>query len=206
MFITFEGIDGSGKSTQARKFYQYLKEHNTAATLTREPGGSTGGEVIRKLLVEGDKTQWSAETEILLFSAARRDHLETLILPALEKGDIVISDRFIDSTRIYQSAIRAELRQKIDIIHQEMIAHEADLVFIFDLDPKKAFERALKRHSHENRFETFGLQFQETVRAGFLNLAQEHHRYHIIDASGDEDSVFTQVKTLFQEKYGAHFE
>ena len=101
-FISFEGIDGSGKSTQARLLAETLRAQGHAVTLTREPGGSPGAEEIRRLVLEGDPDRWSTETEILLFTAARRDHLEKTIRPALARGEIVITDRFADSTRIYQ--------------------------------------------------------------------------------------------------------
>ena len=114
LFLTFEGIDGSGKSTQARLLAGALKADGRDVVLTREPGGSNGAEMIRALLVEGDPDRWSAETEILLFTAARRDHLEKTIEPALAAGKIVISDRFADSTRVYQGAARGALRGMVD--------------------------------------------------------------------------------------------
>ena len=114
VFLTFEGIDGSGKSSQAKLLAAALREHGHSVVLTREPGGSPGAEEIRRLLVEGEPNRWSPETEILLFYAARRDHVERTILPALERGDIVISDRFADSTRVYQGAVRSDLRETVD--------------------------------------------------------------------------------------------
>ena len=107
LFITFEGIDGSGKSTQSQLLYDALNDLGISVIQTREPGGSIGAEIIRSLLVSGDTDRWSAETEILLFTAARRDHLEKTIQPALTKNQIVICDRFVDSTRVYQGVARA---------------------------------------------------------------------------------------------------
>lgn len=169
VFITFEGIDGSGKSTQARALALTL-----GAQVTREPGGSTGAEEIRKLLVEGDAARWSAETEILLFTAARRDHLEKTILPALDAGAVIISDRFADSTRVYQGAARAALREKVDLLHSAMIGVEPDLTFVIDMDPDVALTRGLARQSGEDRFESLGAAFQHRLRAGFLALAREY--------------------------------
>ena len=132
MFITFEGIDGSGKSTQAKALSVSLKKIGIDSILTREPGGSAGAEIIRKLLVEGDPNKWSPETEMLLFTAARRDHLEKTIEPGLREGKIVISDRYVDSTRVYQGVTRGDLRQTVDKLHQLMIGKEPDLTFIID--------------------------------------------------------------------------
>jgi len=121
LFITFEGIDGSGKSTQARMLHAALVDAGHDAILTREPGGSPGAEEIRSLVLEGDPDRWSAETEILLFTAARRDHLERVINPALDAGQIVICDRFAASTRMYQGLIRADLRGIVDHLHSLLI-------------------------------------------------------------------------------------
>ncbi len=150
-FITFEGIDGSGKSSQARLLAQTLQSAGHDTLLTREPGGSEGAEEIRRLLVEGDPDRWSAETEILLFTAARRDHLEKTIEPALNADKIVVSDRFADSTRVYQGAARAALRDVVDLLHSQMIGREPDLTFIIDMDPSAALTRGLARQSGEDR-------------------------------------------------------
>src|SRR6056297_1264448 len=139
MFITFEGIDGSGKSTQARLLADRLPD----AVLTREPGGSPGAEEIRRLLLTGDTDRWSAETEILLFTAARRDHLERTIAPALASGRDVVTDRFADSTRVYQGATRGDLRALVDTIHDAAIGGEPDLTLVLDMDPAVALERGL---------------------------------------------------------------
>lgn len=193
MFVTFEGIDGSGKSTQARLLAERLGD----VVLTREPGGSPGAEEIRQLVLTGDPDRWTAETEILLFTAARRDHLERTILPALDAGKTVISDRFADSTRVYQGATRGDLRNIVDQLHALMIGREPDLTFIIDMDPKTALERGLARKSGEDRFEDFGLGFQETLRHGFLNLAKSEKRCVLIDGNRDIDEVAADVATQF---------
>ena len=193
-FITFEGIDGSGKSTQARLLAAHLREAGQEVVLTREPGGSPGAEEIRNLLLTGDPDRWTAETEILLFTAARRDHLEKTIRPALARGETVISDRFADSTRIYQGATRGDLRATVDQLHTLMIGHEPDLTFIIDMDPGEALSRGLARGSGEDRFEEFGLPFQETLRHGFLKLAQEEpERCVVIDGNRDAEAIATEI-------------
>ena len=193
-FITFEGIDGSGKSTQSRLFAERLQADGREIVLTREPGGSPGAEEIRQLVLTGDPDRWSAETEILLFTAARRDHLEKTIQPALAAGKTVICDRFADSTRIYQGATRGDLRAMVDQLHALMIGREPDLTFIIDMDPAVALERGLARRSGEDRFEEFGLPFQETLRHGFLALAHANpDRCVLIDGNRTADQIATEI-------------
>lgn len=196
-FITFEGIDGSGKSSQARLLAETLQAAGHDTRLTREPGGSEGAEEIRRLLVEGNPDRWSAETEILLFTAARRDHLEKTIEPALKAGKIVVSDRFADSTRVYQGAARAALRGVVDLLHTQMIGREPDLTFIIDMDPAAALSRGLARGSGEDRFEDLGLAFQEDLRAGFLALAKGFpNRCHVIDGARDIDVIAGEIASI----------
>ena len=190
LFISFEGIDGSGKSTQTK----LLKDRLPDAVLTREPGGSTGAEEIRALLLTGDPDRWSAETEILLFTAARRDHLEKTIRPALAAGKTVICDRFADSTRVYQGATRGALRGAVDTLHDVMIGREPDQTFIIDMDPAVALSRGLARGSGEDRFEDMGLAFQETLRHGFLALAKANpDRCVLIDGNRDPVAVAAEI-------------
>lgn len=193
-FITFEGIDGSGKSTQSRRFADLLRDQGTDLIFTREPGGSAGAEEIRNLVLTGETDRWSAETEILLFTAARRDHLEKTIQPALDAGTTVVCDRFADSTRVYQGATRGDLRSKVDALHELMIGREPDLTFIIDMDPAVALERGLARKSGEDRFEDFGLGFQETLRHGFLSLAKAFpDRCVLIDGNRTIDQIASEI-------------
>lgn len=197
MFISLEGIDGSGKSTQARRLAETLRARGTGVMLTREPGGSDGAEAIRRLLVEGDPDRWSPETEILLFNAARRDHLERLIDPALARGDWVVSDRFADSTRVYQGATRGDLRGLVDRLHALVIGREPDLTIVIDIDPEVALTRGLARGSGEDRFEDFGLPFQQKLRAGFLALAKAFPaRIRLVDGMADADTVAARIAAL----------
>ena len=203
-FITFEGIDGSGKSTQARLLAERLRADGRDVVLTREPGGSPGAEEIRQLLLTGNPDRWSAETEILLFTAARRDHLERTIAPALAAGRIVICDRFADSTRMYQGLSRGDLRRTVDALHDLMIGTEPDLTFLIDMDPMASLSRAEARMAGgvgaENRFEQFGLDLQTTMREVFLGLARTHpDRFRVIDGDRTAEAVSEDVRdTLAQ--------
>lgn len=193
-FITFEGVDGSGKSTQARLLAEALRGAGHEVVLTREPGGSAGAEEIRALLLTGATDRWSAETEILLFTAARRDHLERTIAPALARGAIVICDRFIDSTRVYQGASAPGLRTLVDRLHALMIPADPDLTLIIDIDPAIGLARALARPGAEARFEHKGLDWQMRLRAGFLDLAREAPgRLRIIDGDAAPDVVAARI-------------
>jgi dTMP kinase len=201
LFISFEGIDGSGKSTQTK----LLKDRIPDAVLTREPGGSAGAEEIRALLLTGDPDRWSAETEILLFTAARRDHLEKTIRPALAAGKTVICDRFADSTRVYQGATRGALRGAVDTLHHVMIGREPDLTFIIDMDPAVALSRGLARGSGEDRFEDMGLAFQETLRHGFLALAKANpDRCVLIDGNRDPVAVAAEIAVHVADRMSAN--
>ena len=195
-FISFEGIDGSGKSTQARLLAQTLQAAGHRVTLTREPGGSPGAEEIRALVLEGKPERWSAETEILLFTAARRDHLERTIRPALARGAVVITDRFADSTRMYQGIARgdgASLRSMVDDLHARVIGVEPDLTFLIDIDPALGLTRAETRPGIELRFEAMGEGLQARMRAGFLDLARRQGRFRVIDGAGSPEVVAARV-------------
>ncbi len=196
-FLTFEGIDGSGKSTQARLLAEHLHHQGRDVVLTREPGGSDGAEEIRSLVLQGDPDRWSAETEILLFTAARRDHLERTIEPALAEGKVVICDRFADSTRMYQGLSRGDLRGLVDQLHSLMIGREPDMTLLIDMDPETGLSRAKGRQGAEERFEDFGLDLQQQMRAGFLGLAQEFSdRFRVVDGNRDMDSVARDVTEI----------
>jgi len=196
-FISFEGIDGSGKSTQARLLAARLQEQGRSVVLTREPGGSPGAEEIRKLVLEGPPDRWSAHTEILLFTAARRDHLERTIRPALAAGRIVICDRFADSTRMYQGLRGQGLRAMVDSLHDLMIAQEPDLTLLIDMDPAIGLERALGRKGGEERFESFGQSMQAQMRAGFLDLARAApDRIRVVDGTRTPEDVAADVARI----------
>jgi len=199
-FISFEGIDGSGKSTQAKVLAKTLMDLGHDVVLTREPGGSVGAEEIRALVLQGDPDRWSAESEILLFTAARRDNLEKTILRALDAGKIVIRDRFADSTRMYQGLSRGDLRTLVDELHTLMIPRDPDLTVLIDLDPKLGLSRAKARNTVEERFEDFGISLQEKMRVGFLNLAEQYaDRFRVIDGLRDIDVIAADVLYVVQK-------
>lgn len=203
MFITFEGIDGSGKSTQARALTNHLRQRGHDVVATREPGGSPGAEEIRALLLQGDPDRWSAETEILLFTAARRDHLERLIEPSLAAGRVVVCDRFADSTRVYQGVTRGDLRPIVDELHRLMIGREPDLTFIIDIDPETGLSRARARRGAEERFEDFGAEMQARMRTGFLNLAREFpERCRLIDGNRPAEAIAAEIAAIVDEALG----
>ena len=199
-FISFEGIDGCGKSTQAKILSDELTTYGKKVLLTREPGGSKGAEEIRNLLLTGETDRWSAETEILLFTAARRDHLERTILPALEIGSTVICDRFSDSTRVYQGVTRGDLRDVVDQLDKTMIPRQPDVTVLVDLDPEIGLARALRRSGNEARFEDFGLEMQIKLREGFLTLANEFpKRFIVVDGNRNESEVARDISKLLLE-------
>ena len=199
-FISFEGIDGCGKSTQAKILSEKLISCGHKILLTREPGGSDGAEEIRNLLLTGNTDRWSAETEILLFTAARRDHLERTILPALENGLAVLCDRFSDSTRVYQGVTRGDLRNLVDQLDSAMIPRQPDITVLIDLDPTISLARAIERSNNEARFEDFGVEMQIKLREGFLTLAHEFpNRFMVIDGSRTEAEVAENINKRLHE-------
>ena len=194
-FITFEGIDGSGKSTQAKMLYDYLCQCNIETCLTREPGGTKGAEEIRKILLSGSTAKWDGISETLLNFAARRDHILNFIQPQLNKGNIVICDRFTDSTTAYQ-AYGYEIDKKIvDQIKQIAIGKfEPDITFLIDLPCSKADERILKRGAN-NRYEAMTKKFNQNVHKGFKEVAQQNpSRIKTIDGLQSIGAIFKEIK------------
>ena len=192
-FITLEGIDGSGKTTQGIFLKNKLEELGQDVLFTREPGGAKGAEEIRNLLVQGEKDRWSNITEILLFFASRRHHLEKVLLPAINKGKVVICDRFTDSTIIYQGRENIHLKKIIIELNKSVIGIVPDLTLIIDIDPTKSLSRGLSRESSEMRFETFGLEFQTNARNGYISLAKTEKRYQLIDGNNSKDKVHQMI-------------
>ena len=200
-FISFEGIDGSGKSTQIQKLAKFLKTLGFDVIITREPGGSVGGEEIRNLLLQGNIDRWSAETEILLFTAARRDHLERIILPALQEGKIVICDRFADSTRMYQGIRGPDLRNLVDTLNEKVINFDPDLTILIDIKPEISLKRAKSRKIVEERFEDFGVELQKKMRKGFIGLAEEFGaRIEVVNGHQSVDKLAQDICSIVKAK------
>ncbi|MFN3827439.1 MAG: dTMP kinase [Micavibrio sp.] len=195
LFITLEGGEGAGKSTQIRLLAEALQKSGREVVLTREPGGTPEAEKIRNFLVQRDGGDWTPMAECLLLYAARQMHVETLIKPALAAGKIVISDRFTDSTRAYQSYGGGLPIETIENLNTLVLGDFApDLTFILDLPVEIGLARSGKRlaaqASQEDRFENMGTAFHERLRLGFLEIAKkEPTRCHVIDATQSLEDV-----------------
>lgn len=193
LFITFEGIEGCGKSTQAKKLHEYLLKNNVKNILTREPGGTAIGNEIRAILLNERDQKIQPLSEVLLNYASRLEHLEQVIKPALNQGSVVISDRFFDSTIAYQGYGFDVDLSAIQTIQKIVIGDFApQITFLLDLEVSQAFGR-IKTRADNNRYEKLDYQFHEKVRAGFLNLARQNQRIKIIDAKQDSEQVFLQI-------------
>ena len=203
-FITFEGGEGAGKSTQLTRLVTRLQAAGREVVATREPGGSPGAESIRDLVLNGAADRWSPVTETLLMYAARRDHVERVIRPALARGAWVVCDRFADSTRAYQGAGGGVPADFIATVERAVVGdNRPDLTLVFDLPPQIGLERAFGRDMFEVRFETKDFDFHTRLRAAYLEIAKaEPGRCVIIDASGTEDEVAALVWTAVTERLG----
>ena len=205
LFITFEGGEGAGKSTQIALLADYLQKNGTDVVCTREPGGSVGAEEIRNLLVRGSNTRWDRLTELLLFSAARRDHLVKTILPALNAGKTVLSDRFHDSTVAYQcfgyGFDETVYQQAQNLYHLIAGDFVPNLTFILDIDPRIGLKRSMKRQGNdEQRFENMDFTFHQNLRAGFLKLAAENsHRYVVINADQPVEKIHQDIVSALRD-------
>ena len=199
MFITFEGGEGSGKSTQIKLLAERFESLGKHVVSTREPGGTPDGEAVRALLVTGEAGRWSAQAETLLNYAARDNHLNKIIRPALAEGKTVLCDRFMDSTRAYQGYAGACTFHLIDELERSIVgATQPDLTFIFDLDPVLGLERAAKQgKGKEDRFESMGLAFHQRLREGFLEIAaQNKDRCRLINAAEPIENVTKAIWKL----------
>jgi len=213
VFISFEGGDGAGKSTQIAMLADALREAGRDVVVTREPGGAPGAEAIRKLLVEGAADRWSPMAEALLMYAARADHLQRTILPALEAGAVVLTDRFADSTMAYQGLAGALGAAAVERLHGLVVGtNDPDLTLILDLPPEEGLARAGARPGGgtesdgsgagaESRFENKGAAYQGAVRAAFLKIAADNpDRCAVIDASGPAGEVAARIRAAVRAR------
>ena len=200
-FITFEGGEGGGKPTQVARLAERLKASGHDVVTTREPGGSPGADEIRRLLVEGEPGRWDAIAETLLVYAARRDHLRRTVWPALDRGAVVICDRFIDSTMAYQGFGRGLGPELIERVRQVAIGDfHPDITIVLDLPIEAGLARAASRGGKENRFESFDAEFHQRVRDGFLQIAAREPRCVVIDATQSVDAVTAAVIEAVQSR------
>jgi dTMP kinase len=208
-FITLEGGEGAGKSTQARLLAGAIETLGMRTLLTREPGGSEGAEAIRGLLVEGDSERWDATTETLLHFAARRDHLERAIRPALAAGACVVCDRFADSTVAYQGYGHGVDRSLIAALHKAVVGEtDPDLTVILDIEVEEGLRRAADRSGGvpdqvRDRYERMDVAFHRRVRQGFLEILRMHpRRCVLVDAGPGVESVQAAIRAAVRERVG----
>ena len=201
LFITFEGIDGCGKSTQMLKLSEYFNEKYIPYMILREPGGTAVGEKIRDLLLDKKNDGMDPVCELLLFEAARAQIVSEVIRPSLESGMTILCDRFFDSTYAYQGFARGLGSGTVEMLNMTATAGlKPDITFLLDLDPETALERRGIRGEAEDRMEALGLKFQEDVRAGYLDLASREDRVVLIDASKTPDKIFEEIVRTVDEK------
>ena len=196
LFITFEGGEGCGKTTQIQKLADRIKSiTSTPFVVTREPGGAPSAELIRGLLVNGDAEKWRPATEGLLMSAARHEHVEQIIRPALAQNKLVMSDRFVDSTIVYQGIVGGVARNDIDAMNHVACGDiSPDVTIILDIDSQIGLARAKSRGTGEDRFEAKGLAYHEKVRAGFLDIATDDpSRCVVINANRTPDDIAEDI-------------
>ena len=203
IFITFEGIEGSGKSTQLSMLNKWLTNHDYDVVATREPGGTRIGEKIRELLRSGSKDDvFSPRTELMLFEASRAQHMEEIILPALNNGKIVLCDRFFDSTTVYQGVARAIDTDIVHILNDfSSFERKPDLTIILDIDVDESMNRLIKREISKDRIEQEDRKFFENVRNGYLSLAQNNERFFVIDGTGDANSVQQKIRDELSKRF-----
>ena len=204
-FITFEGGEGAGKSTQAKLLADFLEKSGHSCLLTREPGGSDGAEEIRTLVVKGDVAKWDAMTEALLMFAARRDHLVKTVWPAMKEGKTVICDRFADSTMAYQGfgyADKGVGQATVANLYKTVVGDfKPDLTIILDMPVEAGVERAVKRDANVNRYEKMGLDFHRNLRNAFLEIVKkEPERCVVVDANRTIEEISADIKAVVQAR------
>ncbi len=198
-FISFEGIEGCGKSTQAKKLYEYFLSKQIDCLLTREPGGSLAGEKIRGILFDEEIDKLSAKSELLLNFASRIEHVEKVIKPALKSGKVVICDRFVDSTFAYQGSAMGIAFEEIEKIQKIAIGEfMPDITFLINVSVDEAFARISSR-GNNNRYEKLGNEFHQKVYEGFFELAKKNSRINIVDGTQNQQQVFQKILNIINQ-------
>lgn len=202
-FISLEGGEGAGKTTQAKRLATALEAAGVETLMTREPGGTFGAEAIRDLVLQGIDDRWSGMTELLLMYAARVDHVEKLIKPALARGVWVISDRFSDSTLAYQGYARGVDHDRIMAVHNAVMhGFGPDMTILFDIDPVLSLKRVETRGEELSRFDKETLEFHKTIRAAFLDITErEPDRFATVDAAGTRDQIFADIISSMKARF-----
>ncbi len=208
-FISLEGGEGSGKTTQIKLMKEWFESKNIPVVSTREPGATPGGEALRALLVQGAQDRWDGYTDVLLYMAARRDNLTKIIWPSLENGTWVLCDRFTDSTLAYQCFGRGVPRKGIEDVYRFIAGDfKPHLTFFLDIDPRKGLERTLSGKgraatAHENRFESFDFSFHETLHKAYKTLAaEEPERIVTINADQTLEQVQSDLRAAIEKRFG----
>ena len=206
MFITFEGIEGAGKSLQIARTHEYLRKKGRSCLLTREPGGTDFGRALREVLLRPGGPAREPWSELLLYLADRHQHLKEVIEPALARGEIVLCDRYQDATRAYQGAARGIAPEEIEAVSRLLGIIEPAKTILLDLDPEAGLLRARRRNSldpaaaAEGRFEDENISFHARVRQAYLELAKAHpRRFCVISAADDPDAVFGRIAVLIDQ-------
>lgn len=211
MFITLEGIEGSGKTSQVNNMAAFLEDRGRVCLLTREPGGTKIGRRIRQVLLDPESRDLDPVAELLLYNADRVQHVRKIILPAIAAGKVVVCDRYVDATRAYQGVARNLDIELVETLHRLLVADlKPDLTFLLDLPPEEGLARAWAqinsggRSDRETRFEKETLSFHTSVRKGYLSLAaQEPDRFVIIDARASIEGVWKQIAAVLEKAFGA---
>ncbi len=205
-FITFEGGEGAGKSTQIKMLHEYLSNEGIASILTREPGGTKGGEAIRELLLTGEGDKWDPVSEVLLFSAARREHILKEIFPALSRGQWVLCDRFSDSTVAYQGyayGSKSVSLEEIDILYRISVGNfYPDLTIVLDIPVEEGLSRVKGRNEAINRFEAKEIEFYEKLRSAYISISKSNpDRCVLIDALRSKEEINSEIISLVKRRF-----
>ena len=207
VFITFEGGEGSGKTTQIKKLATYLQDHGIKVVMTKEPGGTEVGKEFRKIVCTGDKDKMDPVSEALVYYADRNEHVKQVVLPAVEQGKWVISDRFADSTTAYQyyGYNKRVAKETLDALYKMTVGDfHPDLTIILDIDPRVGLSRSLERNNSsevkEIRFEQRDVEFHDNLRRGFLEIAKTADRYVVLDANKSIDELHKDIVAVVNER------